>query len=201
MKRRFSLFLLALVTFSLFSAAAIGENYNGMVRVEAPIFNSERVWTGVGFFVTDKHIVTCAHILTADGRDYTKDVKILFKGKRYSVKTLDMNKEKDVALLYVGKSIGSPFNICDDSIPGQSIVINYFDDNLDISGRVGRIKKLYLDKDSFGDIAVTAKVIQGNSGSPVIRNQCVVGMVQRVSGFSLGARNLRVFLEKHRIVK
>jgi len=183
------------------AGAALAENYDSIVKVEAPILDSNKVWSGVGFFVTENLIVTCSHIIHGDKRDYVKNVSIILRDKRYKVEVLDSDKKMDIALLHLKKPLGTPWNICDTSIPGQNVVINYIDENLDINGRTGRIEKLYMDSENFADILVKVKVKPGNSGSPVIRNNCVVGMIQRQSGFSLGARNIRVFLELHGVVK
>jgi S1-C subfamily serine protease len=182
------------------ASAGMAGNYDSIVRVEAPRTDTtDLVWIGVGFFVTKNHIVTCAHIVNAAFRDYTKDVQVLFHDKRYNGKLLSMDTKKDIALLYIKDPIGSPFAICDNSIPGQRVVMNHFDEDLNIVGKTGRIKKLLMGREDLGDIQVGIKAKHGYSGSPVIRNSCVVGMIQSVKGFSLGARNLTLFLAMHGI--
>jgi S1-C subfamily serine protease len=191
--------LTALVILAIGSVAVASvNNYDSIVRIESPRSDTtEFIWTGVGFFVTPNHIVTCAHIINGVDRDYTKDVKINFHGKRYKVKLLSLDTKMDIALLYVKKPLGSPFGICDSSIPGQSVVMNHFDEDLNIVGKVGKIKKLFLGKESLGDIQVGIKIKHGYSGAPVIRNLCIVGMVHNIEGYSIGARNLRYFLLRH----
>ena len=159
--------------------------------------NSGLSWHGVGFFLDTNHVITCKHVVRQSDRDPTQPIRIFMNGKYSDARIIAMSDKHDLALLYVDKPIGRPLRLCDNLIKRDRVNMITLEDNKLVSKR-GVVKKMLLKGVELGDFESNIKAIHGNSGSPVFKNGCVVGMSYAINdngvSFSTGTYNIRLFI-------
>jgi S1-C subfamily serine protease len=179
MKKFFLTSILAVVVTMLNICGAMSmahsQTRTSIVVVRAYDNNVSQWYRGTGFFIARDTILTNYHVVNPRVKD---NVIIVINNNKIRGKVFFEDKNEDLALVKIKTSGHKPFRLCDTVSVNDGV--NILTRNPGYKTKSGVVSHIGFDR-----IYVVADIVNGDSGSPVVRgklfNKCVVGVVKSLS--------------------
>ncbi len=164
--------VIVLVLTLFFCYDAFAQDMRDSVVEVSVIRKSGDEYGGVGFFVTDKLVLTCRHVIN----DRTNNnAYVILKGKVLRGKVVATYPYADLALIRIKNGKGVPLNKCEGLSVGDFVETHTYDYGI-YDVKPGIVTGRFVSRIETNTIA-----IPGNSGSPLMKTSklksCVAGIL------------------------